>query len=95
MKLRKNSKRITKKLVEVLRLPKIVVRTVYGDQSEFDDINDPELSEVVERLVFRQTSFTIYLEYCQYKNGRIVYDGRSRYDLSKLGKEDDETGNAG
>lgn len=95
MKLRKNQKRVTKKLVEVLRLPKIVVRTVYGDQNEFDDINDPALSRVIEDLVFRETSFTIYLEYCQYKNGRIFYDGRSRYDLSKLGKEVDETGNAG
>jgi len=98
MKLRKNQKyqnKITKKLVEAMRLPKIVIRTVFDEQREFDDINDPDLSEVLELLKFRETSFTVYLEYCQYKNGRIVYDGRSRYDLSRLGKEDDETGNPG
>lgn len=88
--LKKNQKYKTRKLVERFRLPKIVIRTVFGDCAEFDSINDPSLSRVLEDLTLHKAHFTIYLEYCQYKDGRIVYDGRSRYDLNQVGREGEE-----
>lgn len=79
--IRKCSKK--KLVIESLRLPKIVIRTVYGDMREFTDINDKDLLACIELLVFREITFTVYVEYMVYRNGRINYDGRKYYDFTE------------
>lgn len=89
--LTKRKKRKIKTVVERLRLPKMVIRTVFGDQAEFSDVNDPEFARIITLLTERGITFTIYAEYCHYKEGRIRYDGSSYYNF----KATEETLNTG